>query len=242
MALGAIKRFYQQASVGAAESGFEVRLDGRAIRTPAGRPLLLPNDQLAAAIAAEWQAQPEQREIRPPQMPMTRLAATAIDRVTPQRGKVIADTATYAGSDLLCYRAETPTELVVRQVRQWQPLLDWAAARYDAPLVLAEGIRHRAQAPASLAAIERAVATHSDFGLSALFNLTAAMGSVVLALAVSEQRLDAAQAFVAAELDSLFEIEKWGEDAEATARHAALRRDIAAGAAFLDLLGGARLL
>lgn len=242
MAVGAIKRFYKEASVATSDAGHDVRLDGRPIRTPAGRALLLPNAALAEAIAQEWQAQPEQREIRPLEMPMMRLAATAIDRVASQRAKVIADTAKYAGSDLLCYRAQTPTELVVRQARTWQPLLDWAASQHGAVLALAEGVQLRPQPSESLAAVDRAVAAHSDFGLSALFNLTAAMGSVVLALAVSAQRLDAAQAFEAAELDTLYEIEKWGEDSEAATRLDALRRDIEAGARFLDLLGAARLL
>ncbi|HJQ57080.1 MAG TPA: ATP12 family protein [Vineibacter sp.] len=242
MAVGTTKRFYQEVQVGAVEGGFDVRLDGRAIRTPAGKTLALPTETLAAAVADEWRAQSSGQQIRPLAMPMMRLAATAIDRVTPQRAKVVADTARYAGSDLLCYRAESPVDLVVRQARHWQPLLDWAAERYGARMVLAEGIRHQKQDPASLASIERAVAAHSDFGLSALFNLTAAMGSVVLSLSLSDGRLDAASAFAAAELDALYEIEKWGEDPEATARHAALRRDIEAGAQFLELLGGARLL
>jgi chaperone required for assembly of F1-ATPase len=242
MAVGAIKRFYSEATAEPAEGGFGVCLDKRPIRTPAGRPLVLPNESLAGAIAQEWAQQPRKAEIRPLEMVLMRLAATAIDRVIDQRRRVIDDTAKYGGSDLLCYRAGSPTDLVVRQARVWQPLLDWAASRYGAKLELAEGISLRPQSSEALAAIAQAVSMHSDFGLSALFNLTTAMGSVVLALAVSEGRLDPAAAFEAAELDALYEIEKWGEDAEATARHRRLRRDIEAGARFLDLLGTARLL
>jgi chaperone required for assembly of F1-ATPase len=242
MAVGAIKRFYKTAGTQPAAGGFDVRLDGRPIRTPAGRPLVLPTEPLAAAIAQEWRDQPEKQEIRPLAMGLMRLAATAIDRVTDQRQKVIDDIGKYAGSDLLCYRAATPTDLVVRQARVWQPWLDWAAARYGARLEVAEGVQHRLQPPAALAAIADAIAGHSDFGLSALFNLTTAMGSVVLALAVSEQHLAPADAFAAAELDALYEIEKWGNDSEAAARHARVRTDIEAGARFLELLGPARIL
>ncbi|TXL74605.1 ATPase [Vineibacter terrae] len=237
-----MKRFYKTVTVAPATGGFEVRLDNRPIRTPAARPLILPTEALAAEIAQEWTEQPEKGEIKPLEMGLMRLAATAIDRVTGQRHKVIDDTARYAGSDLLCYRADTPTDLVVRQARVWQPLLDWAATRYAAPLELAAGIRHRPQPPESLAALVQAVAAHSDFGLSALFNLTTAMGSVVLALAVSERHLDPSAAFEAAELDALYEIEKWGDDSEAIQRHQRLRRDIGAGARFLELLGSARIL
>ncbi len=242
MAVGTIKRFYKTATTSPADGGFDVRLDGRPIRTPAGRALVVPSEALAAAIALEWIEQPEAGEIRPLEMPMMRLAATATDRVASQRAKVIDDTSRYAGSDLLCYRADTPTELVVRQARLWQPLLDWAAVRYGAKLELADGVRFRSQPQASVAALTEAVAAHSDCGLSALFNLTAAMGSLVLALGVSERRLEPLAAFEAAELDALHEIEKWGEDPEATSRHQRLRRDIEAGARFLELLGPARIL
>ena len=113
MAVGTLKRFYKTAAVTPADGGFDVRLDGKPIRTPAGRALLLPSEALAAAIAAEWREQPEGGAIRPLEMPLMRLAATALDRVVPQRRKVIDDTARYAGSDLLCYRADTPTDLAV---------------------------------------------------------------------------------------------------------------------------------
>jgi len=237
-----MKRFYKTAAIAAVDGGFEIRLDNRSLRTPAGRPLTLPTEVLAAAIAREWAEQPEKGDIRPLDMAMMRLAATAIDRVTVQRHKVIDDTAKYAGSDLLCYRAEAPTDLVVRQARVWQPLLDWAAGHYGARLELAAGVQHRPQPAASIAALTEAIAAHSDFGLSALFNLTAAMGSVVLALAVSERHLASSAAFEAAELDALYELEKWGEDSEAMQRLERLRRDVDAGARFLELLGSARLL
>ena len=242
MPVSAIKRFYKTAAVAPVDGGFEVRLDNRSLRTPAGRPLTLPTEVLAAAIAREWADQPEKGEIKPLEMAMMRLAATAIDRVAVQRHKVIDDTAKYAGSDLLCYRADAPTDLVVRQARVWQPPLDWAAGRYGARLELAAGVQHRPQPATSIAALTAAIATHSDFGLSALFNLTVAMGSVVLALAVSERHLAPLAAFEAAELDALYEIEKWGEDSEATMRLERLRRDIDSGARFLDLLGTARFL
>ena len=242
MSVSVLKRFYKIVAIEPADGGFEVRLDGRPIRTPAGRPLTVPTEVLAAAIAREWAEQPEKGEIKPLDMAMMRLAATAIDRVTVQRRKVIDDTAKYAGSDLLCYRADAPTDLVVRQARVWQPLLDWAATHYGARLEVTAGVQHRPQPASSLTALTEAVAGHSDFGLAALFNLTAAMGSVVLALAVSERRLTPSDAFEAAELDALYEIEKWGEDSEAMLRLQRLRRDVDAGARFLDLLGRARLL
>ena len=114
------------------------------MRTPAKAVLVVPTRPLAAAIAAEWGAVPDNADINVSHLPLTRLAATGIDRVTSQRARVIEDTAKYAGSDMLCYRASEPETLVKRQQETWQPLLDWAAERYGARLVVVEGLALRA--------------------------------------------------------------------------------------------------
>jgi chaperone required for assembly of F1-ATPase len=237
-----MKRFYRETSVDAAGEGggHRVLLDGRPMRTPAKAVLLLPNLALAEAIAAEWRAVPEAAEINVAHLPLTRLAATGLDRVGSQRQRVIDDTAKYAASDMLCYRATEPVSLVERQSRLWQPLLDWAAERYGARLSVVTGLSFAEQPAAALEALRAAVAGHGDFGLSALYNLTHIAGSLVIALAIAEGRLDAEQAFAAAQLDELYQIERWGEDPIATERHAGIRKDMQAGARFLALLGDAR--
>src|ERR1041385_3868489 len=101
-----MRRVYQRVTVRAVDGGWGVALNERMLRTPGGGELVLPSEALAAAIAAEGEAQ--QDEIRPATMPLYRLAATAIDRTAPRRDLVIRDTANYAATDLVCYRAEQP--------------------------------------------------------------------------------------------------------------------------------------
>jgi chaperone required for assembly of F1-ATPase len=203
--------------------------------------LVVPTEPLASAIAAEWRAVPEKAEINISHLPLTRLAATGLDRVPTQREGVIEDTAKYAASDLLCYRATDPASLVQRQQQIWQPVLDWLAERYGARLAVVGGTTFVAQPADALTALRRAVAAHGDLALSALYNLTHMAGSLAIALAVSEKRLSAADAFTAAQLDELYQIERWGEDPTATQRHDNIRRDLEAGTRFLALLGDARL-
>jgi chaperone required for assembly of F1-ATPase len=236
-----MKRFYKETAVEQAEGGHRVLLDGKPMRTPAKAVLVVPTRTLAEAIAGEWSDVPERAEIGVSHLPLTRLAATGLDRVTAQRDQVIADTAKYAESDLLCYRATDPPSLVERQHALWQPLLDWSAGRYGAPLVVVDGTSFVAQPAASVARLRAAVAAHSDLALSALYNLTHIAGSLVIALAVAERRLTAEQAFDAAQLDELYQIERWGEDPIAAERHAGIRRDLAAGARFLACLEDQRL-
>jgi chaperone required for assembly of F1-ATPase len=236
-----MKRFYKETAVDLGDGGHRVLLDGKPMRTPAKAVLVAPTRALAEAIAAEWAEVPEKADINVSHLPLTRLAATGHDRVTTQRTRVIEDTAKYAGSDMLCYRASEPETLVKRQQETWQPLLDWAAGHYGARLVVVEGLAFVDQPADAVARLHEAVAAHSDLGLSALYNLTHISGSLVVALAVAEGHLSAADAFAAAQLDELYQIERWGEDPIATKRHAGIRHDIDASARFLALLAEQRL-
>jgi chaperone required for assembly of F1-ATPase len=231
-----VKRIYRKAEPVPAPGGHAVALDGRLVKTPGIRDLIVPTEALAAEIAVEWEAQ--QEEIRRETMPLTRLAGATIDRNAAHHSAVVRQVADYAGTDLVCYRATHPPALVARQLEVWQPLLDWAAERYEAPLTVTSGVIPSSQPPASLAAFTAAVAAYDDLALTALHAATTACGSLVIALALIEGRLDAAEAFAASQLDESFQIEAWGEDREQAERRAALSAEIAATARFLALLRG----
>ncbi len=230
-----MKRAYSAVTVDAAEGGHCILLDGRQLRTPAGAELTLPARLLAEAIAGEWSAQAEQ--VRPDTMALMRLAAIAIDRVQPAPDGAIGQIAAYAATDLVCYRAEAPPELVARQSAAWQPMVDWAASALHAPLKVTAGLVPVAQPQAALSAVRDAVARHSPMALAALQLATVASGSVVIALAMAGGEVDAASAVAASQIDETFQAERWGEDAEAAKRRAQLADDIAAAARFLELLG-----
>lgn len=229
-----IKRFYTNASATPVADGAALHLDGKPVKTPGGRPLVVPSLALAEAMAAEWEAQGEM--VIPAAMPLTQLASTALDRVGPERAHVTAELMKYAGTDLLCYRAEHPADLVERQTEGWQPLLDWAALVLDAPLVLTHGLVAIPQPEQTLTAIGHHLARQDVWRLTAIQSAAAAMGSVVLALALGEGRLDAEEAFALSQLDETYQIEQWGEDYEAADRRAALAADIAAAARLLELI------
>ena len=229
-----MKRVYRTASVCAAGNGFGIMLDAKRLLSPAKQPFAVPSRPLAEAIAEEWQAQGP--ELRPHTMPLMRLASTAIDLVAKKRDDVVAELANFAGTDLLCYRAEQPVALAARQHAVWQPLLDWATLRYDAPLTVTSGIIPVTQSATTLRALAAAVAAYDPMSLTALHAITTTSGSLVIALAVLEGELDAEGAFGASQLDESFQIEQWGEDYEAAERRAALKADIGAAARFVALL------
>ncbi len=218
------RRFYETVTVRPGGGGFEVRLDERLVRTPSKAGLALPTRALAQAVADEWAAQGER--VEPASMPLTGLACTAIDRIAPRRGEVVAEIVDYARTDMLCYRAERPRSLVERQGALWQPLLDWAAVELGAALQVTSGILAAGQPDAAVSALEGTVEALSDLELAALACATQASGSLIVALALGRGRLSAAEAFEVAELDATFQMEQWGEDPEATRRREGVHADL----------------
>jgi chaperone required for assembly of F1-ATPase len=234
--LNAPRRFYKSVTVEPGDAGWHVLLDGKILRSPAKRDLALPTRAMAEAIAAEWAAQGE--KVAPQTMPLMQLASTAVDRVAAERDRVLAETAGYGGSDLVCYRVTAPEDLARRQAELWQPLVDWVAARYDVALAVTTGIVAVPQPEHALASFRRVLEAMDVFALTALAALTGAAGSLVIALATAEGRLTAEQAAEAALLDELYQSAKWGSDPEAEQRRAAIRRDLSDCLAFLRLSQG----
>ena len=235
-----MKRFWDQATVVEEDGRYAIRLDGRPMRLPGGPALLLDSRKLADAIAAEWAGAGGAKggTLTADDVPLTRIAGTAQERVAPDPAPVAQAIAAYGQTDLLCYRAEAPAELVRRQATLWQPWLDWAARSHGAKLRVAEGVMHVAQPNAAVAALHEAVSGRPPFVLAGLGILVPALGSLVLGLAVADGVLDAAAAHDLAILDELFQAEKWGEDREAITRRRHVAADIETAAHFMALSSG----
>jgi chaperone required for assembly of F1-ATPase len=226
-----VKRFYTEVAV-TAELG--IILDTRPVKTPAKAPLILPTNALAEAIAVEWRDQGE--TVNPFSMPLTGLANAAIDRVSADPEDFAANIATYGETELLCYRAGDPPELVARQAAVWDPILTWAEHRYEISFTRVTGIMHQPQPAETLARFSSAVAGRSAWELAPLSPLVTISGSLVIPLAMLDDAMPAEAAFDAAHLDELWQAEQWGEDDFALEARAAHRRDFLAAAQFLELL------
>jgi chaperone required for assembly of F1-ATPase len=220
-----VKRFWKTVTV---ESG-TILLDNRLVKTPGRITLRLPTPQLADAVAGEWRAVGD--AIKPHEMPLTGLANAAVERAPSAEALAV-----YGETDLLCYRAENPPELAAREAEVWDPLLDWARARFDIAFTVTAGIVHKAQPPATVARLAKAVAAYDDFHRTALSSLVTIGGSLVVALMLAEGAITPDAAFDACHLDELWQAELWGEDWMATDARALRRADFNNAARFLTLL------
>lgn len=232
-----MKRVYKTVAVEEGGEGvFAVTLDGRPLRSPGKRPLSLPTWQLAEAVAAEWDAQGE--EIDPYSMAMMGFAATVTDRVTPQRAHVVGEIAGYAGSDLLCFLADGPEDLIARQTTQWTPWRERAEKKLSVGLAVTSGVMPIRQSNETLEAFRAAVDGFGDWYLAPLHTATSITGSLILGLAFLEGELDAAEAFGLSQVDEAYQVEKWGKDREAEQRRRGLLAEIKAAERFKGLISG----
>jgi chaperone required for assembly of F1-ATPase len=226
------RRFYKNAAAGPHENGFALFLDGKMVKTPGRKPLAVASRVVANALAAEWDGQGER--VDPSTMPVTRIVNAAIDRVAGEMEAVRAEIVKYAGTDLICYRADAPQSLVDVQEATWDPLVTWAREVLDARFVLAAGVVPVPQNETALAAIDRAVAPFDALELAALSTVTTLTGSAVIALALARGRLSAEEAWTAAYVDEDWQMSQWGRDEAAILSRAFRWREMAAAALILQ--------
>lgn len=211
-----MKRFYKQAAAEPVEGGWRVTLDGRGIKTAAGKPQVVPTRALAEALAEEWAGQGD--TIDPAAFILRDLADYTIDVITPAREQAIAELAPYAETDTLCYRGDEGEALHERQLQLWEPMLKAAEQRWDVRFERISGIIHRPQPPETLARMEAVLAAESDWSLAALKTLASLAASLVVGLSALAPDADPEELWRAANLEEDWQAELWGKDAEAEER------------------------
>ncbi|MCO6186166.1 ATP12 family chaperone protein [Rhizobium sp. L1K21] len=211
------KRFYKEVTVGGEGDRWTILLDGRTVKTPAKATLEVPNRAVAQLLAEEWDAQAT--VIDPIKMPLTRLVNTALDGIATDPQAVHEDILRFSSSDLLCYRADSPKELVSLQGDKWDPVMDWAYNVLGARFILVEGIMHQEQPCEATAAFAVTLRKYDHaIDLASLHTITTLTGSAILAVAFAEGFLTADEAWELAHVDENYQAGLWGQDDEAILR------------------------
>ncbi|MCC6913037.1 MAG: ATPase [Rhodospirillaceae bacterium] len=228
------RRVYKSVSFAADDAGlFAVRLDGKPALTPLRTPLASKARALIEAVAAEWDAQDP--HVDPETMPLTRLLATEIDRVAPQRQAVVDNLLTFIDADSICYRAAHPADLRERQRASWQTIADWLLREHDIALTSTEGLMPATQAPGTAPKMRKLLERLNDAELNGFQAAASLTNSLALAFALVHKKVTAADCFAAAFLDELYQVEKWGEDTEAHTRRQRIAGDLNAVERYLAL-------
>jgi chaperone required for assembly of F1-ATPase len=228
-------RFKATVAVAEQAPGFLITLDTRPVRTPAGAQLVLPNSDMASAVASEWRMLTDKIDYE--RLPLTRLANTALDAVAQKREEVIDDIVRYASSDLVCYRSASPKPLAMRQAELWDPILKWVHNEYDALFEVTEAVTFVQQRPLSLGNLQARLHSYSNFELTALHSMTSLLGSALIAMAHGRKHLSLAEAWEAAHVDEDWQEHQWGQDYEASQRRERRYRDFSNASRFFELAG-----
>jgi ATP synthase F1 complex assembly factor 2 len=203
-------RFYKLVDIaqrGPAEFG--VTLDGRALKTPAQSPLVLPSRPFAKAVAVEWEAQ--YGHLEPSTMPLTMMAATVLDLGRHRREETITELLRYMVTDIVCFPREHDLALQAKQVDLWGPFVKHCTSRYG-PLCIGSGEHLVAPVhPArTMAAVSARLHQLNDWHLHAVHELARGAKSLVVPLAVADRAATVAQAFAAARAEEEHQIAEWG--------------------------------
>ncbi len=216
-----------------ADGNFMIKVDGQVFKTPNGETVV-GNGMLIKALAEELKTQ--KTELNFHDMPLTRYVFTAFDRVRGRRDSVINEIVRYVETDLLCYRVSSPQELVKKQDKLWQPLVDWSKDKYGIGLITSVGTLSILQDPATLKKVHQIIKLMNNFRLTGMYKAVALSGSAIVGLAILEGTLTVEKAWKIANLEESWQLERWGHDTELLERLTISKKEFADLGHFLSLI------
>ena len=230
-----MKRFYKEAAAYNLMGHWTVLLDMKPIVTPLKNKFILSSEALAKEVAEEWKAQTD--ELMTDTMPLTKLANTLIDKISNKHLRIAMseEIIKYATSDLVCYFAERPEDLVALQKERWLPLTEWVHNEFEIEFKTVAGIQYIDQEGDSINKVRKIIKDMSPLAFAVMQNLTSITGSFVISLALIKGRINAEEAYLAAFVDDIYQLQKWGSDDEAERRLKAVKEDIIMSRHFYDI-------
>lgn len=234
-----MKRFYKLVSIKKAPDGFEIHLDGRPVKTPVRHTLRAPTKNLADALMQEWAEQKE--NINPDTMLLTQILSTRIDRVSVDRNAMEQLLMAYLDTDLVCYRADKPEELRRRQESIWGVSVSWLEERYSQKLLITDGLAALSQQQALHDEMKKEISAFDDDYFTSLQLICATSGSLILALALLHNAVNADHVFEAMRIEEnykaeIYDAEKYGPDPAQDKKDQAILRDLKAAEKYLELI------
>ncbi|KAI0747683.1 ATP12-domain-containing protein [Daedaleopsis nitida] len=208
-----LKRFWKDVGIEKRGGGYAVTLDGRQLRAPSGKPLVVPPEKrlVAALIASEWENQ--QTLLKPHALPMTSLASRALDAFEDEstRAEVRAQLLKYFETDTVCYHADSPAVLVKLQEMHWMPIIDWVRTTYGVDIAVSDSFLVPTQSPETIKTFDGVLSKFSSWEMAAMERATYTSKSFLIGLALVKRHIDVDQAAQAAHVEVNSQIERWGE-------------------------------
>tara|TARA_B100000686_G_scaffold65099_1_gene69967 strand:+ start:783 stop:1481 length:699 start_codon:yes stop_codon:yes gene_type:complete len=201
-----------------------LNINNKSLKTPDGNIIELPSMKLAKILLKDYESSFKSKPlniVRP-----IKITNTAIDKIKPNNIFYINEITDNLNNDMICYFANSPVELVDLQNKEWLPLINYMESSYNIELIYTSKLFSINQKPDSLLKLKNILNEINIFKLSALYTLSQITKSIIISLALVNNKISAKKAFENSNLEELYQISKWGKDEEAFDRLNTIKVDI----------------
>ncbi len=207
------RKFWKEVRVIELSTGFGIQLDGKFAMTPGKNPLVVSHLSLAEKMFEEFQNQ--EQKINPATMPFTRRTNTTIDRIPDTRNEIVDTLLNYGHTDLVCYRATSPPELIKWQSKHWDPVITLLEKKLSIRMKTGEGIIPFEQNSLAIDAFSKKIHSFDNFLLCGFSELVPLLGSLVLSFSYLYGFGSKDHIWKLSRIDEEWQEKKWGIDPEA---------------------------
>ncbi|KAK9239378.1 hypothetical protein V1525DRAFT_373006 [Lipomyces kononenkoae] len=220
-----IKRFWEKANIKTTEEGYQINLDVRPIRTSSGHPLVVPHNKTALAhlIVQEWATLPS-LQIKPHSLPLTSLAARAIDITKSEdpeatKESIVNALLPYLDTDtMLIFAPSEEYNGALRKAQEdiYRPMISWAEEQVFGGAKLSfsdgdKGLTGNMQSE-SIKGEAAAWANSLDVWQLTAFERTVLAGKSFLGgIKLVNRQISTSELADAVTLEVLYQMKRWGE-------------------------------
>ena len=215
-------------------NSYEILLDKNVLKTPLKKELIIQNSKIAEEIFKEWDQ--DTNILDTDDMIFYGIISTYIDKISNDRILYINDILDFVDTDLICYRATEPNDLVQWQSKNWDPILSNVENYINSKIDVFKGIMPLKQNKCIKFNITKFLTKFSDLEIIALHRITKITGSVFLSLCILNNDIIKEKAFELSYLDELWQAENWGYEEEACKNREKINTELNRTMYFLDCL------
>ena len=145
--------------------------------------------------------------------------------VSSHRQEVISKLVAYSARDMLLFWGEDK-DLILRQTKIWQPILDWASEKIKADVQTTKSMELPKQSEKSGSKMRVFLESLSDKELACFYIVSSKLSSFLLATAFIRKAFDVETIMHAAFLEEEFQEEVWGAKDDVRANFDAVKKEL----------------
>ncbi len=192
---------------------FLIYLDENCLKSDQGNNIKVPA-RLADEIVREWNADGKIDAIK--NSFFTKFCFSAIDMNKKDRESALSQLVAYGNCDPICYIADEPKKLHIKQKKLYDPLIDWAQKALSIKLNIGAGLLFIEQPLPNSGNIKKFLDELDNFHLTIIHELTKSLGSLFTSLALHNNIISSELAWEVANVEDNFRIDIWGDVEEET--------------------------